>query len=50
MASAPDDIRLKAREQKEGIEDAMKAYLKWEIELAEQMAADDDQRFRILMP
>lgn len=50
MASAPDDIRLKAREQKEGIEDAMKAYLKWEIELAEQMAADDDQRFRILTP
>jgi len=50
MASTPDDIRLKAREQKEGIEDAMKAYLKWEIELAEQMAADDDQRFRVLTP
>jgi len=50
MASTPDDIRPKAREQKEGIEDAMKAYLKWEIELAEQMTTDDDQRFRVLTP
>lgn len=48
MASAADDIRLKAREQKEGIEEAMKAYLSWEIDLANQMASDDDQRFRIL--
>jgi hypothetical protein len=26
----------------------MNAYLSWEIALAEQMASDDDQRFRII--
>lgn len=50
MATAADDIRLKAREQKTDVEEAMKAYLTWEIELANQMATDDDQRFRILTP
>jgi rhodanese-related sulfurtransferase len=48
MASAPDDIRLPAREQSSGVEAAMNAYLSWEIALAEQMATDDDQRFKIL--
>ena len=48
MATAPDDIRLRAREQSEKVEDAMRAYLSWEIDLADQMATDDDQRFRIL--
>ena len=48
MATAPDDIRLRAREQEGGVEQAMQAYLSWEIALAEQMAADDDQRFNIL--
>ena len=47
MATAPDDIRLRAREQEGGVEAAMRAYLEWEINLAGQMAADDDQRFRI---
>ena len=32
----------------ENVEEAMRAYLSWEIDLADQMAADDDQRFRIL--
>jgi hypothetical protein len=32
------------------MEEAMRAYLSWEIDLAEQMAADDDQRFRIVVP
>jgi hypothetical protein len=32
------------------MEEAMKAYLTWEIELANQMASDDDQRFHILTP
>lgn len=50
MATAPDDIRLRAREQKEGVEEAMRAYLSWEIDLANQMATDDDQRFAILTP
>ena len=48
MACAPDDIRARAREQSENVEDAMRAYLSWEIALADQMAADDDQRFRII--
>ena len=47
MASDADDIRLRAREQEGGIEAAMRAYLEWEINLAEQMASDEDQRFRI---
>lgn len=48
MASAPDDIRARAREQTENVEEAMRAYLSWEIALADQMATDDDQRFGIL--
>jgi rhodanese-related sulfurtransferase len=47
MATAADDIRLRAREQNENVEAAMQAYLTWEINLAHQMATDDDQRFRI---
>ena len=47
MATAPDDIRLKAREQSENVEVAMQEYLSWEINLVNQMAADDDQRFQI---
>jgi len=47
MASAPDDLRLRAREQAGSVEDAMRAYLAWEIDLANQMASDDDQRFRM---
>ena len=47
MASAPDDVRLRAREQPGSVEDAMRAYLAWEIELVNQMTADDDQRFRV---
>ena len=47
MATAPDDIRLRAREQTGNVEDAMRAYLSWEIDLADQMATDDDQRFRM---
>jgi rhodanese-related sulfurtransferase len=49
MATAPDDIRLRAREQEGGVEEAMRAYLSWEIDLADQMAEDDDKRFAILV-
>ncbi|MGA3400164.1 MAG: rhodanese-like domain-containing protein [Acetobacteraceae bacterium] len=48
VASAPDDMRLRAREQAGGVEAAMRAYLAWEIELANQMATDDDQRFKLM--
>ena len=47
LACEPDDIRLRAREQGANIEEAMRAYLDWEINLAAQMKADDDQRFSI---
>jgi rhodanese-related sulfurtransferase len=47
MACPPDDARLRAREQSGNVEDAMRAYLAWEIELASQMVADDDQRFQV---
>ena len=47
MASAAEDMRLRAREMPGGVEVAMNAYLSWEIELVNQMATDDDQRFRV---
>ncbi len=48
MAVPPDDLRLRARDQSGNVKQAMEAYLSWEIELVNQMATDDDQRFRIL--
>lgn len=48
MLSAPDDMRLRARDQAGSVEDAMRAYLAWEIDLADQMATDDDQRFQVV--
>jgi rhodanese-related sulfurtransferase len=48
MASAREDERLRAREQTGSVEDAMRAYLEWEIDLVNQMATDDDQRFKVL--
>jgi rhodanese-related sulfurtransferase len=50
MASLPDDIRLRAREDPNDVEAAMRAYLSWEIELVNQMAEDDDHRFKIVVP
>ena len=50
MASAAEDIRLKAREQGRDIEEAMRAYLAWEIELVNDMAKDGDHRFNVIVP
>jgi rhodanese-related sulfurtransferase len=47
MADTADDVQLSARERGENREDAMRAYLAWEIELVNQMASDDDQRFAL---
>lgn len=47
MASEVEDIRIRAREKDVDMEEAMKAYLSWEVELVNQMATDDDQRFQI---
>ncbi len=48
LADEVDDIRLKAREESGNREEAMRAYLAWEIELVNQMATDDDQRFQVV--
>jgi 3-mercaptopyruvate sulfurtransferase SseA len=48
LADEVDDIRLRAREEGQNREAAMRAYLAWEIDLANQMATDDDQRFRVV--
>jgi rhodanese-related sulfurtransferase len=48
LADAVDDIRLRAREESQNREAAMRAYLAWEIDLVNQMATDDDQRFRVV--
>lgn len=50
MASKAIDIRLKAREQADDIEAAMRAYLAWEIQLVDDMAADPDHRFNVAIP
>jgi rhodanese-related sulfurtransferase len=47
MAETPDDVWLPAREQGGDRESAMRAYLAWEIDLVNQMALDDDQRFKV---
>lgn len=48
LASEPDDVVLSARERGQGREEAMREYLAWEIDLVNQMATDDDQRFRVI--
>jgi rhodanese-related sulfurtransferase len=47
MADTPDDVWLPARELGGDRESAMRAYLAWEVELVNQMATDDDQRFKV---
>lgn len=47
MADAADDVWLPARERSGDRESMMRAYLAWEIDLVNQMATDDDQRFQV---
>jgi rhodanese-related sulfurtransferase len=47
MADQPDDVFLSPRERGQNREDAMREYLTWEINLVNDMARDDDHRFRI---
>jgi 3-mercaptopyruvate sulfurtransferase SseA len=47
LADAVDDIRLRAREESGNREEAMRAYLAWEINLVNQMATEEDHRFRV---
>ena len=49
MADAQDDVWLGPRERgQRPRESAMRAYLAWEIDLVNQMATDDDQRFNVV--
>jgi len=47
MPEGADDVWLSARELSKNREEAMRAYLAWEIDLVNQMATDDDHRFQI---
>jgi rhodanese-related sulfurtransferase len=47
MADEADDVVLSARERNQDREAAMREYLEWEINLVNDMATDDDHRFRI---
>jgi len=48
LADKRDDVWLPARELSADREAAMRTYLAWEIELVNQMASDDDQRFKVM--
>lgn len=48
LANDADDIRLRAREESGNREEAMRAYLAWEIELVNQMATEEDHRFQVV--
>jgi hypothetical protein len=48
MADQADDVFLSPRERGQNREDAMREYLTWEINLVNDMAKDDDRRFRII--
>jgi hypothetical protein len=41
-------VFLSPRERGQNREDAMREYLTWEINLVNDMASDDDHRFRII--
>jgi rhodanese-related sulfurtransferase len=47
MADEADDVWLSARELGKNREEAMREYLAWEIDLVNQMATDDDHRFKV---
>jgi rhodanese-related sulfurtransferase len=48
MAHRADDIFLSPRERGQNREEAMREYLTWEINLVNDMAKDDDHRFRVV--
>jgi len=48
LASEPDDVALSARERPSDRERYMREYLAWEIDLVNQIARDEDCRFRLV--
>jgi 3-mercaptopyruvate sulfurtransferase SseA len=49
MADTTDDVHLMPRERGHDREAAMRDYLTWEINLVNDMAQDDDQRFKVVV-
>jgi rhodanese-related sulfurtransferase len=47
LASEPDDVALSARDRASDRERYMREYLAWEIDLVNQIARDEDCRFRL---
>jgi rhodanese-related sulfurtransferase/predicted metal-dependent enzyme (double-stranded beta helix superfamily) len=50
LADAPDDVWYKPYDHGTLVEDAMKAYLTWEVGLVPQIHRDGDARFKVLAP
>ena len=46
MADAPDDVFHRPYDRDKGIEQAMRDYLSWEVDLVRQIERDGDARFR----
>jgi rhodanese-related sulfurtransferase len=47
LASEPDDVALSARDRPSDRERYMREYLAWEVDLVNQIARDEDCRFRL---
>lgn len=47
LADEPVDVWYRPYQNRQGTEDAMRAYLAWELGLLEQIARDGDARFRV---
>lgn len=47
LADKPMDVWYRPYQNRQGTEDAMRAYLTWELGLLEQIARDGDSRFRV---
>ncbi len=46
MANEPDDVWLRPYDRDTGVENAMQAYLSWEVDLVQQIERDGTARFR----
>ena len=46
LTCEPNDVWYKPYEHREAIEQAMRDYLTWEVNLVEQIERDGDARFR----
>ncbi|MFN4087466.1 MAG: rhodanese-like domain-containing protein [Alphaproteobacteria bacterium] len=50
MADTADDVALRPYDREDGIEDAMREYLSWEVELVRQIEREGTVRFRSVPP